>query len=62
MRKLWLVLVGMLLTVPFAATAIAQDGPDAVDQGPAGDVGVGPAVVAAPAVYGPPVCDWGYYP
>src|SRR6202020_1366941 len=24
-------------------------------------VGVGPAVVAAPADYGPPACDWGYY-
>jgi hypothetical protein len=58
MRKLWLVLFGMLLTVTFAATAIAQD---AVDQGPVEDVGVGPALVAAPVVYGPPVCEWGYY-
>jgi len=58
MRKYWLVVCGMLLTLPFAATAIAQD---AVDQAPAEDVGVGPAVVPAPVDYGPPVCDWGYY-
>jgi hypothetical protein len=52
MRSLRVVLVAMLLALPFAATAKAQ-----VDVG----VGVGPAVVDAPDVYGPPVCDWGYY-
>ncbi|MGB9405966.1 MAG: hypothetical protein WCA89_00415, partial [Terracidiphilus sp.] len=53
MRRFWLVLFAMLLAVPFAATAKAQD----VEE----DVGVGPALVPAPMVYGPPVCDWGYY-
>jgi len=43
----------MLLALPFAAKANAQ-----VDVG----VGVGPGVVPAPEVYGPPACDWGYYP
>src|ERR1035437_4338281 len=53
MRKLRLVLMATLLTLPFAATAIAQD----VEE----DVGVGQAVVPAPMVYAAPVCDWGYY-
>ena len=46
MRRFRLVLYAMLLALPFAATAIAQD----VEE----DVGVGPAMVAAPVVYGPP--------
>ena len=53
MRSIRLVLIAMLLVAPFAVTAMAQD----VEE----DVGVGPALVAAPMVYGPPVCDWGYY-
>lgn len=53
MRKMRLVLLAMLLAVPFAATAKAQV---------AVGIGVGPAVVPVPEVYGPPVCDWGYYP
>ena len=52
MRSLRLFLVAMLLALPFAAVAKAQV---------AVGVGVGPAVVDAPEVYGPPVCDWGYY-
>jgi len=54
MRRYWLVLIAMLLVVPFAMTAMAQDVVE--------DVGVGPALVPAPLVYGPPVCAWGYYP
>ncbi len=53
MRRFRLVLIAMLLLAPFAVTAMAQD----VEE----DVGVGPALVAAPMVYGPPVCEWGYY-
>jgi hypothetical protein len=53
MRNIRMVLLATLLALPYAATAIAQD----VEE----DVGVGPAVVAAPVVYGPPVCEWGYY-
>src|SRR3954447_9406158 len=53
MRKFRLALLALFLIVPFAATAHAQ-----VYVG----VGVGPAVVPAPVLYGPPVCDWGYYP
>ena len=52
MRSLRLVMFAMLFALPFAARANAQ-----VDVG----VGVGPAVVPAPMVYGPPVCEWGYY-
>ncbi len=55
MRRFRLVLIAMLLMTPFAVTAMAQDIEE--DQ----DVGVGPALVAAPMVYGPPVCEWGYY-
>ena len=53
MRRFRLVLFAMLLTVPFAVTAMAQDVGE--------DVGVGPAQAPAPMDYGPPVCDWGYY-
>jgi hypothetical protein len=56
MRSIRLVLLATLLTVPLAATAVAQD--QYVDDQ---NVGVGPAVVPAPVVYGPPVCEWGYY-
>ena len=52
MKRFGLVLFAMVLALPFAATATAQV---------AVGVGVGPAVVAAPDVYGPPVCEWGYY-
>ena len=52
MKRFGLVLIAMVLALPFAATATAQ-----VDAG----VGVGPAVVAPPDDYGPPVCEWGYY-
>jgi hypothetical protein len=52
MKSVRLALLAMLLIVPFAATAHAQV---------AVGIGVGPAVVAAPYAYGPPVCDWGYY-
>ena len=55
MRRFRLVLIAMLLAVPFAVTAMAQDVEE--DQ----DVGVGPALAAAPMDYGPPVCSWGYY-
>ena len=61
MRSYRWVLLAMLLAVPFAVTAKAQVG---VGVG----VGVGPAVVgggydyADGYDYGPPVCDWGYYP
>ncbi len=51
----------MLLALPLATMAIAQDADDDQDAPYAGDVGVGPAVVPAPEVYGPPVCEWGYY-
>jgi len=54
MRRFRLVLIAMLLLAPFAMTAMAQDVVE--------DVGVGPALVPAPVVYGPPVCAWGYYP
>jgi hypothetical protein len=57
MRSIRLVLLATLLTVPLAATAVAQD--QYVDD--QNNVGVGPAVVPAPVVYGPPVCEWGYY-
>jgi hypothetical protein len=57
MRRFGLVLLATLLAVPLAATAVAQD--QYVDD--QNDVGVGPAVVPAPVVYGPPVCEWGYY-
>jgi len=50
MRMTRLVLFAMLLAVPFAVTAKAQE-----------MVGVGPEVVAPPMAYGPPVCEWGYY-
>jgi len=53
MRKIYPVLVALLLALPLAATAKAQV---------AVGVGVGPEVAYAPDVYGPPVCDWGYYP
>lgn len=54
MKRLRLVLLAALLMVPFVATtAHAQ-----VSVG----IGIGPAVVAAPYAYGPPVCQWGYYP
>jgi hypothetical protein len=49
---LMVVLLAMLAALPFAATANAQ-----VLVG----VGLGPVLVDAPVVYGPPVCDWGYY-
>lgn len=52
MRSLRLVLLAALLVIPFTMTANAQV---------AVGVGIGPAVVAAPVAYGPPVCDWGYY-
>src|SRR5664279_2615645 len=50
MRSLRLVLLAMLLALPFAAIANAQEG-----------YGVGPEVYNTPEVYGPPVCEWGYY-
>ena len=55
MKSFRLVLMAMLLVLPlaFTSTANAQV---------AVGVGVGPAVVDAPYAYGPPVCDWGYYP
>jgi len=52
MKNLRLALLALLLIVPFAATSHAQV---------AVGIGVGPAVVAAPYAYGPPVCSWGYY-
>src|SRR5579863_4827679 len=52
MKRFRLALLALLLVVPFAATSHAQV---------AIGVGVGPAVVAAPVAYGPPVCEWGYY-
>ena len=55
MKNLKLMLFATILAVPFlaASTAKAQV---------AVGVGIGPAVVEAPLDYGPPVCDWGYYP
>ena len=53
MKEFRLALLALLLIVPFAAMSHAQV---------AVGIGVGPAVVAAPYAYGPPVCDWGYYP
>jgi hypothetical protein len=53
MKKFRLALLALLLIVPFAAVSHAQV---------AIGVGVGPAVVPAPVVYGPPACSWGYYP
>ena len=53
MRLMRMVLIAMLLALPFAATAKAQVA--------VVGVGIGPAIVDAPVVYGPPVCDWGYY-
>jgi hypothetical protein len=54
MKSLRLGLLAALVIVPFAfaPTASAQV---------AVGVGIGPAVYAEPAVYGPPVCEWGYY-
>jgi hypothetical protein len=53
MRCMRMILMAMLLVVPLAARVQAQE---------AAEVGVGPEMVPAPEVYGPPVCDWGYYP
>jgi len=55
MKNLKLMLFATILAVPFlaASTAKAQV---------AVGVGIGPAVIEAPLDYGPPVCDWGYYP
>ena len=55
MRRFRLVLLTTLLVLPLSVAAIAQD--EDVEE----DVGVGPALVAAPMVYAPPVCEWGYY-
>jgi len=55
MRSIRLVLLATLLALPLTTAAIAQDAQYS------DDVGVGPAVVPAPEVYGPPVCPWGYY-
>jgi len=52
MRSMRLVLIAALLALPFAVKAPAQV---------AVGVGIGPAIVAPPVAYGPPVCDWGYY-
>ena len=52
MKKMRLVLFAILLALPFATLAKAQEAVDA---------GVGPAVAAVPYAYGPPVCEWGYY-
>ena len=52
MRSLRLVLLAALLVVPLTMKADAQI---------AVGVGIGPAVVAAPIEYGPPVCEYGYY-
>jgi hypothetical protein len=57
MRSFRMVLLAVLLTVPWAATAVAQDQYLDDDQ----YVGIGPEVVPAPVIYGPPVCEWGYY-
>jgi hypothetical protein len=53
MRKIYPILIALVLALPLAATANAQV---------AVGVGVGPAVAYPADVYGPPVCDWGYYP
>src|SRR3569833_2236607 len=53
MKSLKLGLFALILALPFAAKANAQV---------AIGIGVGPAVVETPVDYGPPVCDWGYYP
>jgi len=53
MKNLKLVLFATLLALPFAA-AVSANAQVAVG------VGIGPAVVAAPVDYGPPMCDWGY--
>lgn len=53
MRSMRLVLMGLLLTLPFGLKANAQWGVG---------IGIGPEVVPAPEYYGPPVCEWGYYP
>jgi hypothetical protein len=52
MRRLRMILMALLLVVPLAATVKAQV---------VAEVGVGPAIVAVPEVYGPPACEWGYY-
>lgn len=52
MRIMRLILVAALLAFPLATTAKAQ-----VVVG----IGVAPVYVPAPVVYGPPVCEWGYY-
>ena len=54
MKNLKLVLFATLLALPFAA--VSANAQIAVG------VGIWPAVVPAPVDYGPPVCDWGYYP
>src|SRR5579863_4518819 len=54
MKKLWLVVLAMLVVLPFAAVPASAQ----VDIG----VGIGPAVVAPDYAYaGPPDCEWGYY-
>ena len=60
MRSYRAVLLAMALALPLAVTASAQVG---VGVG----VGVGPEVAApydyaGDYGYGPPACDWGYYP
>src|SRR5579872_5166617 len=55
MKNLKLMLFATILALPFLATSAAK-------AQVAVGVGVGPAVVDAPVEYGPPVCDWGYYP
>jgi hypothetical protein len=55
MRMFRWILIAMLVVLPFAAVSAAN-------AQVAVGVGVGPAVVAAPAYYGPPACSWGYYP
>ena len=50
MQRMRLILVAMLLSLPFAASAKAEV-----------VVAIGPEYVPAPVVYGPPVCEWGYY-
>jgi hypothetical protein len=52
MRSLRLVLLAALLVIPFTMKANAQV---------AVGVGIGPAMVASPIAYGPPLCDYGYY-
>lgn len=52
MQRMRLILVAMLLSLPFAATAKATVIVGVVD---------GPEYVPAPVAYGPPVCEWGYY-